>query len=212
MNEHSIKLILLGPPGAGKGTQAELLCKAKNIAHISTGDMLRMNMRAETELGLAAREYVEKGELVPDELIIGMVKERVQKPDCENGFLFDGFPRTIAQAEALGRIMDVDLVINIDVPAERIVERIGGRRMCPACGKAFHVSTHDSGVCDKCGCELYQRTDDKPETVQNRLSVYTKQTQPLIDYYQALGKLRSVDGDRPIEDVLRDVLRLTDAL
>jgi adenylate kinase len=212
MNDHSIKLILLGPPGAGKGTQAELICKAKDIAHISTGDMLRMNMRTETELGLLAKVFVEKGELVPDGVIMDMVKERIQKPDCESGFLFDGFPRTIAQAEALGKIMDMDLVIDIEASQELIVERISGRRMCPACGKAFHISTYKSGVCDKCGCELYQRTDDKPETVRNRLSVYKKQTQPLIEYYSALGKLQSVDGDRQIEDVFRDVLSLVDTL
>jgi adenylate kinase len=174
--------------------------------------MLRMNMRTETELGLLAKDYVEKGELVPDGLIMDMVKERIEKPDCENGFLFDGFPRTIAQAEALGKIMDVDLVIDIEASEELIVERISGRRMCPACGKAFHISTHESGVCDKCGCELYQRTDDRPETVRNRLAVYKKQTQPLIEYYTALGKLSSVDGDRQIEDVFRDVFSLVDTL
>ncbi|OQB22343.1 MAG: Adenylate kinase [Firmicutes bacterium ADurb.Bin182] len=212
MRDRTIKLILLGPPGAGKGTQAERISEAKGIAHISTGDMLRMNMRIETELGIAAKTYVEKGELVPDEVIIGMVKERISKPDCEDGFLLDGFPRTVAQADALSLITDIDLVINIESSEELILKRICGRRMCPACGKAFHISRHDSGVCDKCGCELYQRTDDNQETVRNRLAVYYRQTEPLIDYYRSLGKLRTLDGDRSIEEVLRDILSLVDAL
>ena len=196
-----MKLIFLGPPGAGKGTQAERIAAAHKIPHISTGDMLRAEMRQGTELGIAAKAFTDRGELVPDEVIIGMVKLRIAQPDCENGFLFDGFPRTVAQADALADICEIDRVINIDVPFERLIDRISGRRMCPACGAAFHVSTFAGESCDKCGAPLYQRDDDKPETVKNRLLVYEKQTQPLIDYYASRNLLSTVNGDQPVNAV-----------
>lgn len=196
-----MKLIFLGPPGAGKGTQAGSISAAHAIPHISTGDMLRAEMRQGTELGIAAKAYTDRGELVPDEVIIGMVKARLAKPDCANGFLFDGFPRTIAQADALAQICKIDHVINIDVPFDRLIERISGRRMCPACGAAFHISVHAGETCDKCGAALYQRDDDKAETVRNRLLVYQQQTQPLIDYYASRGQLTTVNGDQAVEAV-----------
>ena len=207
-----MKLIFLGPPGAGKGTQAEKISEHYGIAHISTGDMLRKEMREGTELGKAAKGFIDKGELVPDEVIIGMVENRIMAADCEKGYLFDGFPRTIAQADALLSISDIDMVINIDVPAERLVERIGGRRMCAGCGTGYHVSTYHKDTCEKCGAELFIRDDDKPETVLNRITVYERQTQPLIDYYDAKGMLRTVDGDRTPEAVRNDILALTEKL
>ena len=207
-----MKLIFLGPPGAGKGTQAEKISEHYGIAHISTGDMLRKEMREGTELGKAAKGFIDKGELVPDEVIIGMVENRIKAADCEKGYLFDGFPRTIAQADALLSISDIDMVINIDVPAERLVERIGGRRMCAGCGTGYHVSTYHKDTCEKCGAELFIRDDDKPETVLNRITVYERQTQPLIDYYGAKGMLRTVDGDRIPEAVRNDILALTEKL
>lgn len=207
-----MKLIFLGPPGAGKGTQAEKISEHYGIAHISTGDMLRKEMREGTELGKAAKGFIDKGELVPDEVIIGMVENRIKAADCEKGYLFDGFPRTIAQADALLSISDIDMVINIDVPAERLVERIGGRRMCAGCGTGYHVSTYHKDTCEKCGAELFIRDDDKPETVLNRITVYERQTQPLIDYYDAKGMLRTVDGDRTPEAVRNDILALTEKL
>lgn len=196
-----MKLIFLGPPGAGKGTQAERIAARYGLAHISTGDMLRAQMREGTVLGEAARGYISRGELVPDEVIVGMVEDRIQQPDCAGGFLLDGFPRTVAQADALSAICTVDHVINIDVPFDRLVSRISGRRMCPDCGAAYHVSTHPGETCDKCGAALYQRDDDREETVQNRLRVYEAQTQPLIDYYAARGLLKTVDGDGAIDAV-----------
>ena len=201
-----MKFILLGPPGAGKGTQAEHLVEQYEIAHISTGDILRAEMRAGTELGLAAKSLIEKGELVPDDIIIDIVKNRISKDDCAKGFLLDGFPRTVAQADALKNICDIDYVINIDVPSERLVDRICGRRMCPDCGSTFHVTTYSKDTCDKCGAKLYQRDDDKEETVQNRLKVYVNQTQPLIDYYSELGLLVNVNGDQDISDVTEEIL------
>jgi len=205
-----MKLIFLGPPGAGKGTQAERLCDTLGIAHISTGDMLRAQLRQKTELGLAAQSYIDKGELVPDEVIIGMVKDRLTQDDCAKGYLLDGFPRTVAQADALGTFVTLDMAINIDVPFDKLVERIGGRRMCPDCGAAYHVSVYDKTECAKCGATLYQRDDDKAETVLNRLEVYQKQTQPLIDYYQSKGLLRNINGDQPVDAVLKDIMLLLD--
>lgn len=196
-----MKLIFLGPPGAGKGTQAARFAARYGIAHISTGDMLRAELRAGTPLGQQAQGYMNRGELVPDEVILGMVQSRIEQADCANGFLFDGFPRTVAQADALAALCAVDRVVNIDVPQERLVARISGRRMCPDCGAAYHVSTHPDGRCDKCGGALYQREDDREETVRNRLRVYEEQTQPLIEYYAARGLLVTVDGDESIERV-----------
>ncbi|HIU94146.1 MAG TPA: adenylate kinase [Candidatus Aphodomorpha intestinavium] len=196
-----MKLIFLGPPGAGKGTQAARFAARYGIAHISTGDMLRAELRAGTPLGQQAQGYMNRGELVPDEVILGMVQSRIGQADCANGFLFDGFPRTVAQADALAALCAVDRVVNIDVPQERLVARISGRRMCPDCGAAYHVSTHPDGRCGKCGGSLYQREDDREETVRNRLRVYEEQTQPLIEYYAARGLLVTVNGDESIERV-----------
>lgn len=195
-----MKLIFLGAPGAGKGTQADKLCAEMGIAHISTGDMLRREMKAGTDLGLKAKAVMEAGGLVGDDIIIGMVKNRIAEADCANGFLLDGFPRTIAQADALGKLADIDMAVDIAVPAERLVARISGRRMCPDCGAAYHVSMYASDTC-KCGGKLYQRDDDTAETVKNRLAVYKKQTQPLIDYYAGKGVLKSVDGDQAMDEV-----------
>jgi adenylate kinase len=195
-----MKLIFLGPPGAGKGTQAIKIAESFQIAHISTGDMLRAEMREGTKLGLEAKDLIERGELVPDDVILGMVKNRIQRDDCKNGFLFDGFPRTIAQAEALEEISQIDFVINIDVPAETLIKRISGRRMCAACGAGYHVSTYAGTSC-KCGAALYQREDDKEETVRNRLVVYERSTKPLIEYYTNKGLLHTVNGNASIDSV-----------
>ncbi len=201
-----MKMILLGPPGAGKGTQAKGIAARYAIAHISTGDMLRGEVREGTPLGREAKAYMDKGQLVPDEVIIGMVKNRIAAPDCQNGFLFDGFPRTIAQAEALGKITDIDLVLDIDVPDERLIARISGRRMCPLCGATYHVSAYTSDKCS-CGGTLYQRDDDRAETVTVRLREYHKKTAPLIDYYAQKGLLATVNGDAPVETVADAIAR-----
>jgi len=195
-----MKLIFLGPPGAGKGTQAVKIAQKYQIAHISTGDMLRAEMREGTQLGKEAKDLIDRGELVPDDVILGMVKNRIQKEDCKNGFLFDGFPRTIAQAEALEAISEIDYVINFDVPVETLIKRISGRRMCGTCGAAYHVSTYSEPKC-KCGADLYQREDDKEETVRNRLVVYERSTKPLIDYYTNKGLLYTVNGNAEIDTV-----------
>jgi adenylate kinase len=195
-----MKLIFLGPPGVGKGTQAVKIAARFQIAHISTGDMLRAEMREGTELGKAAKDLMERGELVPDDVILGMVKNRIRQDDCRNGFLFDGFPRTIAQAEALDAISPIDYVINIEAPVERLISRISGRRVCPDCGTAYHVSRHPGSQC-ACGTKLYQREDDKEETVRNRLAVYDRSTKPLIEYYAKKGLLHTVNGDADIDTV-----------
>ena len=200
-----MKLIFLGPPGAGKGTQAEKISELYGIAHISTGDMLRSQMREGTPLGAEAKGYIDRGELVPDELIVAMVAERIKEADCENGFLFDGFPRTVAQAEALNDISDIDMVIDIAVPAERLMERIGGRRMCSGCGAGYHTSSYHKDTCEKCGASLYIRDDDRPETVKHRITVYERQTKPLIDYYREKGNLSRVNGDNTPDRVFDDV-------
>lgn len=195
-----MKLIFLGPPGAGKGTQAVKIAERFQIAHISTGDMLRAEMREGTQLGKEAKDLIDRGELVPDDVILGMVKNRIQREDCKNGFLFDGFPRTIAQAEALEAISEIDHVINIDVPVETLIKRISGRRMCASCGAGYHVSTYAEPNC-VCGATLYQREDDKEETVRNRLVVYERSTKPLIDYYTNKGLLHTVNGNAEIDAV-----------
>ena len=200
-----MKLIFLGPPGAGKGTQAEKISELYGIAHISTGDMLRSQMREGTPLGAEAKGYIDRGELVPDELIVAMVAERIKEEDCANGFLLDGFPRTVSQAEALNGISDIDMVIDIAVPAERILERIGGRRMCSGCGAGYHTSSYHKDTCEKCGASLYIRDDDRPETVKHRITVYERQTKPLIDYYREKGNLSRVNGDNTPDRVFDDV-------
>lgn len=200
-----MKLIFLGPPGAGKGTQAEKISELYGIAHISTGDMLRSQMREGTPLGAEAKGYIDRGELVPDELIVAMVAERIKEEDCANGFLLDGFPRTVSQAEALNGISDIDMVIDIAVPAERLMERIGGRRMCSGCGAGYHTSSYHKDTCEKCGASLYIRDDDRPETVKHRITIYERQTKPLIDYYREKGNLSRVNGDNTPDRVFDDV-------
>ena len=202
-----MKLIFLGPPGAGKGTQAERIAEKYEIAHISTGDMLRAEIRNQTKLGAEAKAFIDRGELVPDSVIIGMVEQRIQAADCKNGFLLDGFPRTVAQADALSKLVDIDAVVDIEVPFERLVARISGRRMCPDCGAAYHVSTYAEPTCAKCGAKLYQRDDDREETVHNRLVVYESKTAPLIAYYRERGKLVVVDGDAAIDDVTAGIVK-----
>ena len=202
---NDLNLVLLGPPGAGKGTQAEFICEKYSIPHISTGDILRQEMRDGTELGKKAKGYIDQGLLVPDDLIIDMAKKRLADPDCKAGYLLDGFPRTVAQAEALDKISVVTEAVNIDVPSEKIVARISGRRVCRDCGMVYHIKSYDKDVCEHCGGELYHRDDDQPETVKNRLAVYETQTKPLLDYYEKAGKLVSVDGDQPVETVFEAI-------
>ena len=207
-----MKLILLGAPGAGKGTQAEILCDRLNIPTISTGNMIREAMKSGTEMGLKAKEYAENGKLVPDEVVIGIVDERLRMEDCQNGFILDGFPRTIPQAEALDRMgIIIDRVVDINVPDEVITRRVSGRRACLDCGSTYHIETKKpqvEGVCDRCGSTLVQRKDDLPETVLERLHVYHAQTEPLRDYYAAAGKLLVVDGQQGIQEIAEQTLEL----
>jgi len=215
-----MNLILLGAPGAGKGTQAEMIVAKYNIPQISTGDMLREAVAKGTELGQKAKEYMDKGELVPDEVVIGIVKERLAQPDCDKGFILDGFPRTINQAEALDGILKelnkkIDAVINVYVPEEEIVKRIVNRRTCRNCKAVYHLIYNppkEEGKCDKCGGELYQRDDDKEETVKERLKVYKSQTQPLIDYYSKKGVVYDIDGTKTIEEVFKQIEAILDKL
>ena len=207
-----MKLILLGAPGAGKGTQAEILCERLNIPTISTGNMIREAMKSGTEMGLKAKEYAENGKLVPDEVVIGIVDERLRLDDCKNGFILDGFPRTIPQAEALDRMgIIIDRVVDINVPDEVITRRVSGRRACLDCGSTYHIETKKpqvEGICDRCGSTLVQRKDDLPETVLERLHVYHAQTEPLRDYYAAAGKLLVVDGQQGIQEIAEQTLTL----
>lgn len=210
-----LRLILLGPPGAGKGTQASAIVEKYNIPHISTGDIFRANIKEKTELGKQVEEYLNKGLLVPDELVVSIVKDRISKEDCKNGFLLDGFPRTVAQAEALDEelknmSLKIDRVINIEADKDLLIERIIGRRICKDCGATYHIKfspTKQAGICDKCGGELYQREDDKLETVEKRIEVYTEQTKPLIDYYAKKGLLLNVDGTKDKKEVFEDIAK-----
>lgn len=203
----------MGLPGAGKGTQAEKISEKYNIPHISTGDMFRLAIKEGTELGKEAKAFMDQGDLVPDEVTIGIVQERLSKDDCKNGFLLDGFPRTIAQAEALENLLtdmktSINHVLHVDVPEGKLVERLTGRRICPTCGATYHVMYNppeNEGICDREGSELIQRDDDTPETVKNRLSVNIKQTKPLLDFYNDRGYLVTVDGDQEIDLVFKDI-------
>lgn len=210
-----MKALLMGPPGAGKGTQAVVLAEKLGIPHISTGDMFRKAVKEETALGMEAKRYMDSGQLVPDEVTIGIVRERLAAADCAGGFLLDGFPRTVFQAEALDGIMNdmktkLDVALNIDVDAEALIGRITGRRMCRKCGTPYHVTFSPSkaeGVCDACGGELYQRDDDKEETVRKRLEVYNAQTLPLIEYYRKQGIIADIDGNQPMEAVTEAIMK-----
>ena len=214
-----MKIIMLGAPDAGKGTQAKKISDKYEIPHISTGDIFRANIKNGTELGKKAKTYMDQGLLVPDELVVDLVVDRVQQDDCKNGYVLDGFPRTIPQAEALDKALaefgdKIDYAIDVNVPDENIVKRMGGRRACVGCGATYHLvyaPTKTEGICDVCGKELILRDDDKPETVQKRLNVYHEQTQPLIDYYTKAGILKTVDGTVDINDVFAAIVEILGA-
>ncbi len=220
LNEVKImKIIMLGAPGAGKGTQAKLIAEKYGIPHISTGDIFRANIKEGTQLGKEAKEYMDKGQLVPDELTVRILLDRVGKEDCKNGYVLDGFPRTIPQAQVLdnevAKLGDkIDFAIDVEVPDENIIRRMGGRRACLKCGATYHIEhvpPKKEGICDTCGSELVLRDDDKPETVKSRLEVYHKQTQPLIDHYSKQNILRTVDGTKDMHEVFADIERLLEA-
>ena len=213
-----MKIIMLGAPGAGKGTQAKMIAKEYGIPHISTGDIFRANIKEGTELGKEAKTYMDAGQLVPDELTVKILLDRVAKDDCKDGYVLDGFPRTIPQAEVLDEALTklgdkIDFAIDVDVPDENIVRRMGGRRACVTCGATYHIEhvpPKKEGICDTCGSELILRDDDKPETVSNRLKVYHDQTQPLIDFYTEKGVLKSVDGTIDMMDVFASIKAILD--
>ena len=202
-----MKLILLGAPGAGKGTQAEFICSKLSIPTISTGNIIRAALKAGTEMGLKAKEFIDNGQLVPDDVVIGIIKERLSEDDCKNGFILDGFPRTVPQAEALDTIAKIDVVVDLDVADEVLINRLSGRRVCLACGATYHVD-HLNGEtkCAKCGETLIQRKDDSAETVLNRLNVYHEQTAPLVDYYQKKGNLKVIDGAQDMDTIFESIL------
>lgn len=206
-----MKLILLGAPGAGKGTQAEFICEKLSIPTISTGNIIRAALKNGTEMGLKAKEFIDAGQLVPDDVVIGIIKERLSEDDCNNGFILDGFPRTIPQAEALDEMgVEIDKVIDIEVPDEKIVARMSGRRVCPACGNSYHLlykKPEKDGICNACGAELIIRADDHPDTVKDRLNVYHSQTEPLKDFYEKKGKLFIVEGQEEVADTSALVLK-----
>ena len=214
-----MKIIMLGAPGAGKGTQAKRIAEKYHIPHISTGDIFRANIKEGTELGKKAKNYMDQGLLVPDVLVVDLVADRIQKDDCKDGFILDGFPRTIPQAESLDAALakmgeTMDYAIDVDVPDEDIVTRMGGRRACVGCGATYHVQfnpTRQDGICDSCGERLILRDDDKPETVQKRLDVYHEQTQPLIEYYSKAGILKTVDGTLKMDDVFAAIASILGA-
>ncbi|MDY3052729.1 MAG: adenylate kinase [Ndongobacter sp.] len=206
-----MRFVLLGPPGAGKGTQASILEEKYGVVHISTGDIFRSNIKNETELGKKVKEYLAAGALVPDELTIDLVWDRLNEDDCVKGFLLDGFPRTLAQAKALDERMKecelaIDYALNFTVPNDVLIRRLAGRRVCPECGSTFHIDNHPSGVCDECGSELIQREDDTEQVIRDRIKVYETQTAPLVDYYRQQGCLISVDGTRPVADVTQAIV------
>ena len=211
-----MKIIMLGAPGAGKGTQAKMIADKYMVPHISTGDIFRLNIKNGTELGMEAKKYMDQGQLVPDELTVKILLDRVAKDDCKNGYVLDGFPRTIPQAEVLDEALTklgdkIDYAIDVDVPDENIINRMSGRRACVNCGATYHmvhVPPKKEGICDTCGSELILRDDDKPETVKNRLKVYHDQTQPLIDFYTEKGILKSVDGTQDMNDVFATIVAI----
>ena len=211
-----MKIIMLDAPGEGKGTQAKMIAEKYGIPHIPTGDIFRQNIKNGTELGKKAKTYMDQGLLVPDELVVDLVVDRVSQDDCTKGYVLDGFPRTIPQAEALDKALEakgqkMDYAIDVDVPDENIVNRMSGRRACLNCGATYHIvsiPTKVEGICDRCGSPVVLRDDDKPETVQKRLSVYHEQTQPLIDYYKAQNILKTVDGTQPMEKVFADIVAI----
>ncbi|MBN1762093.1 MAG: adenylate kinase [Methanomicrobia archaeon] len=214
-----MNIVLFGPPGSGKGTQAKMLAERYGIPHISTGDILRENLKNQTKLGLEAKSYMDKGELVPDEVLIKIIQDRLSQPDCASGFLLDGYPRTVPQADALSTILDemgkrLDFVLDVDVPDAELIKRLTGRRMC-ACGASYHILFNppkQEGICDRCGKELYQRGDDKEEAIMNRLDVYKNQTQPLIEYYTNEDVMVTVNGAAGIPEVFDEICRLLDGL
>lgn len=215
-----MNLVLFGPPGAGKGTQAEKISQSYGIPHIATGDILRRAVARETPLGKEAKSYMDRGELVPDEVVIGIVGERLAEPDCEKGFVLDGFPRTIEQAEALWQILDgmgkkIDLVLNVTAGDEELIKRLSRRRVCERCEAVYHLDfepPRQADICDKCAGRLYQRADDKEETIKRRLEVYSEQSEPLIDYYQKKGLLVSIMGKGSISEVFDEVKERLEAI
>ncbi|SCP97875.1 adenylate kinase [Anaerobium acetethylicum] len=214
-----MKIVMLGAPGAGKGTQAKKIADKWQVPHISTGDIFRANIKNGTELGNKAKTFMDQGLLVPDELVVDLVVDRVKQEDCANGYVLDGFPRTIPQAAALDKALaaiggKIDFAINVEVPDENIINRMSGRRACVACGATYHlvhIPTKVEGICDRCGAELILREDDKPETVKKRLDVYHEQTQPLIDYYTKQGVLEEVDGTKDMEEVFGAIVKVLEA-
>lgn len=214
--ERDMKIIMLGAPGAGKGTQAKMIAEKYGIPHVSTGDIFRANIKNGTQLGMEAKQYMDKGLLVPDELTVKILLDRVANEDCRNGYVLDGFPRTIPQAQVLDKALEelkdgIDYAIDVDVPDENIVKRMSGRRACLSCGATYHIEyvpPKAEGICNDCGQALVLRDDDKPETVQNRLSVYHEQTQPLIEFYAAKGVLKTVDGTKDMKDVFEEIVKI----
>ena len=212
-------LVLFGPPGVGKGTQAERLKQSLNVAHVSTGDLFRDNLKRNTELGILAKSYMDRGALVPDEVTVGMVRERLKEPDTQSGVIFDGFPRTIAQAEALDRLLaerggQIEKVVFIDAPEDVLLQRLGDRYTCKQCGAVYNANSKlpkVAGVCDNCGGEVYQRPDDRPEVQKRRIEIYLEQTAPLIEYFDRLGKLARIDGRQSVDKVYADVMAAIDS-
>lgn len=208
-----MNIIFLGPPGAGKGTQAQIVCQRLGIPQVSTGDMLRAAIAAGTEMGRKAKEYMDQGQLVPDEVVIGIVKDRLADPDCQKGYILDGFPRTVEQAKALSTFAKIDVAINLDVPDDVLVKRLSGRRVCPLCGAPYHVDRLNGEiVCRADGTPLIQRDDDKAETVLNRLAVYHQKTAPLIDHYREAGLLKNIGGGLSLEEISEEIFRTLEAI
>lgn len=208
-----MNIIFLGPPGAGKGTQAQIVCQRLGIPQVSTGDMLRAAIAAGTEMGRKAKEYMDQGQLVPDEVVIGIVKDRLADPDCQKGYILDGFPRTVKQAKALSTFAKIDVAINLDVPDDVLVKRLSGRRVCPLCGAPYHVDRlNGETVCRADGTPLIQRDDDKAETVLNRLAVYHQKTAPLIDHYREAGLLKNIGGGLSLEEISEEIFRTLEAI